>query len=205
MTVLDIIPMRAARERLGLAQSEVFKTLGVAKGVCGEWERGTKTQSIDKLCEICEVLDSSADTLLGLAPAPAPFARVGRLIDRPPHERAGGTAVLPASADLVFADERLPHGLRQLADSRSHHLALGIAPHESATLASLNLADGLTRDGYVGLFMLLRAAAAQTHDAQPAAPARLGDDLPTEHGDHDHVSEGPATVHEPPRPKYPPR
>jgi hypothetical protein len=111
----------------------------------------------------------------------------------------------PASADAILADEHLPHCLRQLADSRSHHLALRITPTGWSALASLGLAGGLSRDGCIGVLALLRAAAVRTSHTQAThlAAGYDGDDPRQEATAH--VSKAPPMVHEPARPKYPPR
>jgi len=159
MTVLDTARLRAARERAGLNQTEVSTRLNMAKGVCGEWERGVKLPSLEKFAALCRLLDVSADQLLGLDTPPAATGAPARGTAAARHPGVD-------SPDAVLSDERFPEGLRALADSRSHQAALRITPAEWATLASLDLAGGLTREGYVGLLVLLRATAARV----PAAP-----------------------------------
>lgn len=205
-TSVDTARLRAARERLSLAQIQASKELGVSKGTYGAWERGEKQPALENLVAICRLFDVSADWLLRLEPRSALPGSIATGAAR--HQPGTGqaprtrTGAGPTSPDEILADEDYPHGLRALADSRSHHLALRVAPHEWAALASLDLPGGLTRDGYIGVLMLLRSAAMQHSYAHTAG---LGTGDPAAPGTHDHVSEGPATVHEPPRPKYPQR
>lgn len=89
------------------------------------------------------------------------------------------------------------------ADSVSHQAALRITPPEWAALASLDAPGGLTREGYIGLLVLLRAAAVQrSYTQREPAPAPF-DDQPGARTSQ--VGEPPASVHEPQEPEYPPR
>lgn len=47
-------------------QSELGKLVGVSKQAISGWERGRRTPSADDLVKLCEVLNCSADYLLGL-------------------------------------------------------------------------------------------------------------------------------------------
>jgi transcriptional regulator with XRE-family HTH domain len=66
--------LRAARERARLTQAGLAKKLGMTDEVYARYERAKMWPSIDKLCRLCDLLDCTADSLLGLdesAPAPA--------------------------------------------------------------------------------------------------------------------------------------
>lgn len=159
--LLDTARLRAARERLGLQQIELAAHLGIARSAIGEYERGAKTPRYDVLKRLCRKLGVSADWLLGLDPQ-APAA---------PRQPSGD---VPSSAEDILADFGAPPGLRDLADSKSHQAALRIAPEEWAALASLDYHDGLTREGYVALLVLLRSASL-------ASQRRALDRLPGKH------------------------
>jgi transcriptional regulator with XRE-family HTH domain len=191
---LDTARLRAARERAGLTQVQASGKLGLAKGAFGDWERGEKAPALENFVDLCRLLDVSADYLLKLDPPPAAgAARLG------PGRRAG-----PLYPDLIVADERYPHGLRALADSRSHQAALRIAPAEWTALASLDAPDGLSRDGYIGLLVLLRAAAVRhTYTRAPSDAPDAYD--PRGEALRSGVGEPDATVHEHDGPGYPPR
>lgn len=66
--------LRAARERARLTQVGVAAKLGMNDEVYARYERAKMWPGIDKLGRLCEILDCSADSLLGtdeVAPAPA--------------------------------------------------------------------------------------------------------------------------------------
>ena len=66
--------LRAARERARLTQAGVAEKLGMNDEVYARYERAKMWPGIDKLCRLCEILDCSADSLLGTdegAPAQA--------------------------------------------------------------------------------------------------------------------------------------
>jgi transcriptional regulator with XRE-family HTH domain len=58
--------LRAARERARLTQAGVARVLGMTDEVYARYERAKMWPSIDRLCRLCEVLDCTADALLGL-------------------------------------------------------------------------------------------------------------------------------------------
>lgn len=68
--------LRAARRRKGLTQAKVATAIGVSKHIYWRYERADRCPSIETLREICNVLDVSADTLLGIEP--------GQLSSAPP-------------------------------------------------------------------------------------------------------------------------
>ena len=66
--------LRAARERARLTQAGLAHKLGMTDEVYARYERAKIWPALDKLCRLCEILDCTADALLGLdehAPAPA--------------------------------------------------------------------------------------------------------------------------------------
>ncbi|MGZ3460105.1 MAG: helix-turn-helix domain-containing protein [Archangium sp.] len=60
------VVLRKARTRLGLTQEQVAKAVGFVPTVYGRIERGHMVPSTPKLRALCELLNISADVLLGL-------------------------------------------------------------------------------------------------------------------------------------------
>jgi transcriptional regulator with XRE-family HTH domain len=58
--------LRAARKRKGLTQAKVAEAIGVSTNIYGHYENTRRWPSIETLREICNVLEVSADTLLGI-------------------------------------------------------------------------------------------------------------------------------------------
>jgi transcriptional regulator with XRE-family HTH domain len=59
--------LRAARKRKGLTQAKTAEAIGVSTHGYGNFENARRWPSLETLREICNVLDVSADTLLGIA------------------------------------------------------------------------------------------------------------------------------------------
>ena len=65
--------LRAARHRARLTQAGIAEMLGMGDEVYARYERAKMWPSLDKLCRLCDILDCTADKLLGLdEPPPAP-------------------------------------------------------------------------------------------------------------------------------------
>jgi transcriptional regulator with XRE-family HTH domain len=66
---------REARQRLGLTQGDVAERMGMAMEVYSRMERGKMLPRAQTLRRLCDVLQVSADTLLGVgrSGAPAPL------------------------------------------------------------------------------------------------------------------------------------
>ena len=58
--------LRKYREAARLYQSDVAKAVGVAPSTYANWEQGTNRPSADQLVILCQVLQVSADELLGM-------------------------------------------------------------------------------------------------------------------------------------------
>jgi transcriptional regulator with XRE-family HTH domain len=58
--------LRAARERASLTQAGMAEKMGMGDEVYARYERAKMWPSLDKLCRLCEILDCTADELLGL-------------------------------------------------------------------------------------------------------------------------------------------
>ncbi|MCP3137277.1 helix-turn-helix domain-containing protein [Pyxidicoccus xibeiensis] len=65
---------RDARHRLGLTQGDVAERMGMAMEVYSRMERGKMLPRAQTLRRLCDVLQVSADTLLGVGKASAPVA-----------------------------------------------------------------------------------------------------------------------------------
>ncbi|MBZ4419222.1 helix-turn-helix domain-containing protein [Myxococcus sp. RHSTA-1-4] len=63
---------REARQRLGLTQSDVAERMGMAMEVYSRMERGKMLPRAQTLRRLCDVLQVSADTLLGVGRSGAP-------------------------------------------------------------------------------------------------------------------------------------
>jgi transcriptional regulator with XRE-family HTH domain len=72
--------LRAARHRARLTQAGIAELLGMGDEVYARYERAKMWPSLDKLCRLCDILDCTADALLGLdEPPPTP-------VEAPPPE-----------------------------------------------------------------------------------------------------------------------
>lgn len=58
--------LKEIRESKGLSQSEVSKALGLSRNAFTNYETGIREPSLDTLKLICQILEVSADYLLGL-------------------------------------------------------------------------------------------------------------------------------------------
>ncbi|WP_295880352.1 helix-turn-helix domain-containing protein [uncultured Thiohalocapsa sp.] len=169
---IDGARLRAARERAGLSQIEVSQRLGLSRGACGEWERGEKAPQLATFAALCRLLEVTPNHLLGFGPQDQAGRHSAAGTGARPRAGASPAAGPAAGPEAILADDSFPDGLRALADSVSHQAALRITPPEWAALASLDLPGGLTREGYIGLLVLLRAAAVQrSYAAREPAPA----------------------------------
>lgn len=64
--------LRVARQHQGLTQAQVAQAVGLVPAVYGRLERGSGLPSVNKLQELCAVLNVSATALLGLGPLEVP-------------------------------------------------------------------------------------------------------------------------------------
>lgn len=55
-----------ARKNREMTQKQVAEELGIAESCYAHWEQGRNEPNIDKIIELCSILDVSADYLLGL-------------------------------------------------------------------------------------------------------------------------------------------
>jgi len=59
--------LKAVRKSKRLTQLELSKRLGVSKGTVSAYEQGLSYPSIETLVNICDILNISADYLLGIS------------------------------------------------------------------------------------------------------------------------------------------
>jgi transcriptional regulator with XRE-family HTH domain len=94
--------LRAARERARLTQAGLARVLGMTDEVYARYERAKMWPSIDRLCRLCEILECTADSLLGLdqrvsaseAPAPPEDSQPVRRLMRQLRKAHPGTVRL---------------------------------------------------------------------------------------------------------------
>ena len=58
--------LKEVRKDLGMSQKEVAEAIGVTSSAYANYEQGTREPALKVLVKICEVLDTSADYLLGI-------------------------------------------------------------------------------------------------------------------------------------------
>ena len=62
--------LRDARKAKRYSQTEVSRMLGVTQQAVGKWETGRSTPDPQTVARLAEILDTTADALLGLQQAP---------------------------------------------------------------------------------------------------------------------------------------
>ena len=70
--------LRDARKAKRYSQTEVSRMLGVTQQAVGKWETGRSTPDPQTVARLAEILDTTADALLGLQQAPTAALAVGR-------------------------------------------------------------------------------------------------------------------------------
>ena len=70
--------LRDARKAKRYSQTEVSRMLGVTQQAVGKWETGRSTLDPKTVARLAEILDTTADALLGLQQAPTAATAVGR-------------------------------------------------------------------------------------------------------------------------------
>ena len=58
--------LKAARKSKKLSQAEISRRLGVTQQAVGKWETGRSTPDPGTVARLAEILDTTADALLGL-------------------------------------------------------------------------------------------------------------------------------------------
>ena len=62
--------LRAARERKGMTQKELAENIGVAKSTYSLYESGNREPNVQTIKKIADILNVSADELLGIDDSP---------------------------------------------------------------------------------------------------------------------------------------
>ena len=70
--------LRDARKAKRYSQTEVSRMLGITQQAVGKWETGRSTPDPQTVARLAEILDTTADALLGLQQAPTAAPAVGR-------------------------------------------------------------------------------------------------------------------------------
>ena len=70
--------LRDARKAKRYSQTEVSRMLGVTQQAVGKWETGRSTPDPQTVARLAEILDTTADALLGLQQAPTAAPAVSR-------------------------------------------------------------------------------------------------------------------------------
>lgn len=137
MPTMILTRLKAARKKLGVTQTELSEDLRLARGLGGEWERGSREPSLEKFRGLVVYLQCSADWLLGL--------------EAPEQDRGRGAR---QSREEVLSDYQCAIGLRELAEDGDLVRALRVKPREWEAMHRLN--EDLSKAGYMALLGLLR-------------------------------------------------
>ena len=70
--------LKEARKAKKYSQAEISRMLGVTQQAVGKWETGRSTPDPQTVAKLAEILDTTADVLLGLQKSPAEAPAVGR-------------------------------------------------------------------------------------------------------------------------------
>ena len=70
--------LKEARKAKKYSQAEISRMLGVTQQAVGKWETGRSTPDPQTVARLAEILDTTADVLLGLQQSPADSPAVGR-------------------------------------------------------------------------------------------------------------------------------
>lgn len=88
---------KECRERAGITQKEAALNLDVSIQAVSYWETGSRMPTVDKILQMCDLYNTSADYLLGRVPMPIEVIHG----DPPPLQ--------DGEVELVFeADEKTP-------------------------------------------------------------------------------------------------
>lgn len=107
-----MLMMREIRESLGLSGSEVARRVGVPQSTYSTWENGTVKISLERACDVADVLRCTLDELAGRSRAkPAGIAAVEQAWESMNRDgraalemTAAGLASLPGNRKSAFED-----------------------------------------------------------------------------------------------------
>ena len=66
--------LKIARERIGISQKELAEKVGVAKSTYSLYESGNREPNVQTIKKIADILNVSADELLGISDEPTTIA-----------------------------------------------------------------------------------------------------------------------------------
>lgn len=89
--------LRLARKRAGLTQKQLAERVGALHNSVSQWECGISRPTQDMIKTLCAVLGTTADFLLGIAPAPAQITGVPPL----PNLISVNTRTVPVLGDIA--------------------------------------------------------------------------------------------------------
>ena len=90
---------KEAREKAGLSQKQAASMLDVSIQAVSYWENGSRSPSIDKILQMCDMYNVSADFLLGRNPV-----KVTIVEGPPPEETPKGFKRLVVDAQPLSGD-----------------------------------------------------------------------------------------------------
>ena len=95
--------LKLARKAKKYSQAEVSRLLGVTQQAVGKWETGRSTPDPQTVARLAEILDTTADALLGLHNAAATIGREPCTVRAVPG--AGGGTVRAGYGALAFEED----------------------------------------------------------------------------------------------------
>jgi len=134
--------IRAAREAKRLNQRELAERTGIDQSILSRIENGDREPSKEVAKVLARVL--------------APYITAEEMLDLKVEEPAAEYGK-KHPARQILADYDAPAGLRALAGDKDLVQALRIAEDEWRTLRSIDLPEGVTKEGYVQLLITVRA------------------------------------------------
>lgn len=75
---------KEAREKAGFTQKEAAINLDVSVQAVSYWETGNRTPSIEKIVQMCDLYNVTADYLLGRTPVPVTIVKEAPPAEPPP-------------------------------------------------------------------------------------------------------------------------
>lgn len=163
--------LKQLRKEMGLSQKSLSEHLGVTQQAVGKWETGRSSPDPATLARLAELLETSADYLLGISEQPAEPAAPSPALWRKPHpgdrHRAGGLWLAGLRGGL-WGGIRLRKGPGELflsgGQGRQHgapHPGRGSGPGTQAAHPGQRRSGGIDLRGSEGTLKryLVRAAA----------------------------------------------